>query len=41
MTVSGFDEHCIATEVIGFRNTILISGNNLIPTDPTTPFKPC
>jgi len=41
MTVRGFHEHPIATEVIGFRNTILIPSNHLSSSDPTTPFKPC
>jgi hypothetical protein len=34
----GFDEHCMATEVIGFRKTILKTSNNLSSSDPTTPF---
>jgi len=41
MTVRGFDKHCIATEVISFRNTILIPSNHLSSSDPTTTFKPC
>ena len=41
MTVRDFHEHSIATEVIGFSNTILIPSNHLSSSDPTTPFKPC
>jgi hypothetical protein len=40
VTVRGFDKHCIATEVTGFRNVILIISNHVSPFDPTTPFKP-
>ena len=41
MTIRGFDEYLITIEVIGFRNTILITSNCLSSSDPATIFKPC
>ena len=41
MIVRGFHGHPVATEVIGFRNTILITSNHLISNNLVTPFKPC